>query len=60
MSKLLYEAETYKVIGACIQVHKKLGSGFTASVYNQALEKELLNAAIPFEQQKKLPRFCVF
>ena len=55
MSKLLYEGETFKVIGACINVHKKLGSGFTASVYQQALEKELVRATIPFEQQKKLP-----
>ena len=55
MSKLLYKEETLKVIGACINVHKKLGSGFTASVYQQALEKELVRTTIPFEQQKELP-----
>lgn len=55
MSKLLFEDETFKVIGACIKVHKKLGSGFTEAVYQKALEKEFLNADIPFEQQKKLP-----
>ena len=55
MSKLLLEQETFKVIGACIQVHKKLGSGFSESVYHQAIEKELLNTNIPFEQQKKVP-----
>ncbi|UMB60785.1 GxxExxY protein [Lutibacter sp. A80] len=55
MSKLLFEEETFKVIGACINVHKKLGSGFSASVYCLALEKELLKANIPFEKQKKTP-----
>ena len=55
MSKLLFEEETFKVIGACIKVHKKLGSGFTESVYHQILAKELAKAAIPFEQHKKVP-----
>ena len=55
MSKLLFKEETFKVIGACINVHKKLGNGFSESVYHRAIEKELLNANIPFEQQKKLP-----
>ena len=55
MSKLLYEEETFKVIGACIKVHKKLGNGFSEAVYHRALEKEFLNANIPFEQQKQVP-----
>ena len=55
MSKLISQEETFKVIGACINVHKKLGNGFSEDVYHQAIEKELLNANIPFEQQKKLP-----
>ena len=55
MSKLLYEEETFKVIGACINVHKKLGNGFSETVYHQAIEKEFLNANIPFEEQKKVP-----
>tara|TARA_R110001583_G_scaffold69696_8_gene197575 strand:+ start:1027 stop:1419 length:393 start_codon:yes stop_codon:yes gene_type:complete len=55
MSKLLLEEETFKLIGASINVHKKLGLGFIESVYHEALKKELLNANIPFEQHKKLP-----
>lgn len=54
MSKLLFEEETFKVIGACINVHKKLGGGFMESAYHQALEKEFLKSNIPFEQQKKV------
>jgi len=55
MSKLVFEEETYKVIGACIKVHKTLGNGFSEDVYHEALEKELAKAEIPFEHEKKLP-----
>ena len=54
MSDLLFEEETYKIIGACMTVHKNLGNGFLESVYQEALEKELQNNSIPFERQKKL------
>ncbi len=57
MTKLILEEETYKVIGACIKVHKKLGNGFTEGVYREAIIKELSKAEIPFEQEKKLPIF---
>ncbi|MDA3907322.1 MAG: GxxExxY protein [Bacteroidales bacterium] len=54
MSKLLFEEETFKIIGACMIVHKHLGNGFLESVYQEALEKELVKSEIPFERQKKL------
>ncbi|WP_034919531.1 GxxExxY protein [Gillisia sp. CAL575] len=57
MSKLLFEEETYKVIGACMTVHKNLGSGFLESVYEEALRRELKKEEIPFETQKKLKVF---
>jgi len=51
---LLFENETYKIIGACMHVHKTLGHGFLESVYQEALEKEFRKQNIPFESQKKL------
>ncbi|MGE5428758.1 MAG: GxxExxY protein [Methylococcaceae bacterium] len=51
---LLYEDETYKIIGACINVHKALGPGFLESVYQEALEKELIRLKIPYIRHKKL------
>lgn len=43
------------IIGACMEVHKKLGSGFLESVYSEALELELKKIGIPYEKEKKLP-----
>ena len=54
MSKLLYEKETYKIIGACMTVHKALGAGFLESVYQEALEKEFIKLGIPFVRHQKL------
>jgi GxxExxY protein len=55
MANILYKNESYKIIGACMEVHKKLGSGFLESVYSEALEMEFKKAEIPYEKEKKLP-----
>jgi GxxExxY protein len=54
MSKLIYEQKSYKIIGACIEVHKELGCGFLEGVYQEALEIEFENLGIPFEREKQL------
>jgi len=51
---LLFEKETHQVIGACMQVHQKLGSGFLESVYQEALEKESQKQQIPFIRHQRL------
>jgi GxxExxY protein len=57
MTEIVFKHESYLIIGACMEVHKKLGSGFLESVYSEALELEFNNAGIPFEKEKKLPVF---
>lgn len=52
MTDILFKEECYKIIGACLEVHKKLGSGFLGSVYSETLEIEFKKAGIPFEQKK--------
>lgn len=57
MADIIFKDESYKIIGACIVVHKKLGSGFLESVYSEALEIEFKNAGVPYEKEKKIPVF---
>lgn len=45
--------ETYRIIGACMEVHKLIGNGFLEVVYQEALEEELKLLGIPFEREKK-------
>lgn len=51
---LLFEQETHKIIGACMQVHQKLGCGFLESVYQEALGIEFQKQQIPYIQHQKL------
>lgn len=51
---LLYEAETYRILGACFEVYKETGCGFLEAVYQEALEIELGLQDIPFVPQAEL------
>lgn len=51
---LIYKKEAYQIIGACMEVHKELGSGFLEAVYHEALLLELKKQNIPFRSNAKL------
>jgi GxxExxY protein len=44
----------HAVIGAAIEVHRRLGPGFLESVYEEALCVELEDRQVPFERQKEI------
>jgi GxxExxY protein len=56
-TEILFKEESYKIIGACMKVHRELGSGFLEAVYDEALMKEFTNSNIPFKSQVKLNVF---
>ena len=53
MSNYLCEEDTYKIIGALIEVHKNLGKGFSEIVYKDAFEYELKKINFSFEREKE-------
>ncbi len=51
---MLFPDESYKIMGACFEVHNRKGSGFTEAVYQECLEIELEYQGIPFVAQPEL------
>lgn len=55
MVEILYKELSYTIVGAGIEVHRILGSGFLEAVYQAALARELALRGLHFEQFKRLP-----
>jgi GxxExxY protein len=55
VSKLIHEAETYQILGACFEVYKEKGCGFLEAVYQECLEIEFRLQGIPAKPQVVLP-----
>jgi GxxExxY protein len=51
---LEYQALTEQIIGAAIEVHRRLGPGFLESVYEKALVIELKKRGLAFQNQLEI------
>jgi GxxExxY protein len=56
-SDLLYSDLTREIIGAAMEVHRTLGSGFLESVYEEALAIEFGLRKVCYERQKGIDVF---
>ncbi len=52
-----YSHITYKIIGAAMEVHNKLGPGHKEIVYQKALSAKMLEAGLSFEEEKPIEIF---
>jgi GxxExxY protein len=53
--KILFKQESYLIYGAVFEVYRELGCGFLEAVYQESLERELIQRQIPFQVQVELP-----
>ena len=53
MENLLFEKETYAIIGLCMEVHRIPGHGFSEIVYKDALMVEAKLRDIPVQREKE-------
>jgi GxxExxY protein len=54
MAEIIHKDEAYKIIGACFEVYKQKGIGFTEPVYQECLQIEFALQAVPFIAQREL------
>jgi len=52
VADIILKEESYKTVGACMEVHKELGMGFKEAVYKDALELEFNARKIPFKRER--------
>ena len=57
MKKLDVNSDMYRIVGCAMKVRHTLGNGFSESVYEKALQMELLEAGLSARLQVRIPVF---
>lgn len=52
--EIIYKDEGYKIMGACFEVYREKGCGFTEPIYQECLELEFEIQSIPCRAQQGL------
>ena len=50
-----HEDLTYRIIGAAMAIHRRIGPGEQEAIYQRALEEELAQERLSFEAEKNIP-----
>ena len=51
MAEIIFREESYKIMGACFEVYKQKGCGFTEPIYQECLALEFQLQKIPYISQ---------
>ena len=51
MSELIYKEECFRIVGACMEVHRELGKGHSENIYKDALQLEFKAQGISFVRE---------
>ena len=54
MGQIFFKEESYRIIGACLDVYREIGNGFLEAVYQECLGLELADQGIPFERKPRM------
>jgi len=54
VAEIVFKKESYKIVGACMEVYNQMGCGFLEVVYQECLEIEFAEQAIQFRPQFQL------
>ena len=52
MADIILKNESYKIVGAFMEVHRELGFGFKEIIYKDALEIEFKTMGIPYKREQ--------
>ena len=52
--ELIYQNESYQILGAAMHVYNVLGAGFVEAIYQEALQKEFRRRNIPHDREKEV------
>jgi GxxExxY protein len=52
--RIVFKAESYRIIGACFEVYKEKGNGLLEAVYQERPGLEFDEQTIPFEEKPRL------